>query len=133
MFASSVGFPYGQLLAVLSDSSFNATYQGFVQIDGHSVHDVLVQRVWPGQNADRDSYHTREFFLDTSTLQLVMTRDMVPRGLIRQVRYSDYKSLNGLVVPFSISQEIGGQKSWVVQISQMSFNTGLQDSDFEIQ
>jgi hypothetical protein len=128
LFASSLAFPYGQLATALTDSSLNISYQGIVQLDGHSVHDIRLQRLAPGGTVNRDDYHTKDLFFDTSSLRLLMAQDV-----ISQIRYLDYRTINSLVVPFSINQQIGSQQSWAVQISQINFNTGLQASDFEIQ
>jgi hypothetical protein len=132
---ASLGLPDWQLSTTLNGPQFNLSYKGIVQLDGHSVHDVLVKYIPFGQ-AQSDSmaeYHTIELFIDTTTLQLVMTQDNVPKHIIHQIRYSSYRNVNGVLVPFSIAEEMSGQHTWDMQVSQISFNTGLQNSAFTIQ
>jgi hypothetical protein len=116
----------------LDSAQFSLSYKGIVQVDGLSAHDIQVQRVFPGRaQPDRFAeYHVEDIFIDTATLQLVMTRDNLPRHIVHQVRYADHKLVNGVLVPFSIGEEIGGQHTWDVLLGQINFNAGLQDSDF---
>lgn len=135
MFPSSLIVPHMQLATVLSSPRYNISYKGIAQLGGNSVHDVVVQRVRPGQTQPDSmaEYHTIEFFIDASTFQVIMTQDSVPQHVVRQIWYSDYKPVNGILIPFSISEQVGGQKSREIRLSQISFNTGLQDSAFALQ
>ncbi len=134
MFPSSLVIPHMQLVVVLNSPRFSTSYKGIVQLDGHSVYDIQVQRVVPGQTQpdSMTEYHTIDFFIDTSTLQLVMAQDNVPKNIIHQIRYSDYRPANGVLVPFAIREEMGGQKTRDIQLGQISFNGNLQDSDFTL-
>jgi hypothetical protein len=135
MFPGSFVIPQMQLVPMLNSQRYNISYKGIVQLDGNSVHDVLVQRVVPGQTQPdhMTEYHTIEFFIDATTFQIVMTQDIVPKHIIHQVRYSDYRLVNGVLIPFSISEQMGDQRTRDIQLSQMSFNAGLQNSAFAIQ
>jgi hypothetical protein len=135
MFPAGLVLPHTQLAAVLNHPRFSITYEGIVQLDGNSVHDVQVQRLMPGQTQPdgMTEYHTIDFFIDTTTLQLVMTQDNVPKHIAHQIRYSDYRTVNGVLVPFSISEQMGGQRTRDIQLDGISFNTGLQDAAFALQ
>jgi hypothetical protein len=135
MFPGSLVVPHIQLSTVLNSPRFNISYNGIVQLDGNSVHDIQVQRVLPGQTQldNIDEYLTIEFFVDVKTFQIVMTQDNVPKHIVHQIRYSDYRLVNGVLVPFSISEQMGGQKTREIQITQIKFNTGLQGSAFALQ
>jgi hypothetical protein len=76
-------------------------------------------------------YRTIDFFIDASTFQVVMSQDVLPKGIPHQIRYSDFRTVNGLLVPFSISEEIAGQQDCLIQLSQVALNTGLADALFE--
>lgn len=132
LFPSSIAFPFRQLTSVLASPIFSITYKGTAQIDGHSVHDIEVQRVSAGRDPMK-AYHTREFFVDTTTFQIVMTQDLVPKNTVRQIHYSDYTVVSGVLAAFTITENIGGRPTWTVQLTQMQFNLGLQDSDFQLQ
>jgi hypothetical protein len=134
MFPGSFVIPVSQVAAILNNSRCSISYKGIVQVDGGSVHDIQVQRILPGQTIPDGmaEYHTIEIFIDTTTLQIAMTQDNVPNHIVHRIRYSDYRPVSGILVPFSIGEETGGQKTRDIQLSQVSFNGGLQDSAFEI-
>jgi hypothetical protein len=131
-FAGSLAVPYLQLAAVVSDQRYTILYKGIVQIDGHSLHDIQVLPPSPSNVEPMSKYQTSDFFIDTSTLQLTMTEDTVPKHVVHQIRYSNYKATSGVLIPFSISEEMGGQNTYEIQMDQISFNTGHQDSDFSL-
>ena len=134
MLPSSLALPDLQVAAVLANSRMALSYKGIVQIDGRSAHQIESTRYSPGGRADAmTEYFVWDFFIDTSTLQLVMVRDIVPVHAIHEIRYSSYQVASGVLVPFSITEQIGGQHTWDLHIAQISFNTGLQDSDFVVQ
>jgi outer membrane lipoprotein-sorting protein len=133
MSPSRLVLPYLLLAPAVNSPGFSLSYKGLVNVDGLSAHDVQVVRILPGLSDPTGlirEYSTIDFFIDPSTLQLLMMQDVVLRHLVRQVRYSDYRLANGVLVPFSISEQRAGQPTWQMQLSQIAFNTGLQDSDF---
>lgn len=133
LFPSSIAFPYHQLTIALANPSFGISYKGITQVDGHSVHDIQVERVSAGGVDPMSQYHAREFFIDSSTFQIVMTQDFVPKNNVHQIHYSNCTTVSGLLVPFAITEDLGGQATWTIQLSQLTFNSGLQDSAFVLQ
>jgi hypothetical protein len=133
LFPSSIAFPYHQLAVVLANPIFSISYKGTTQVDGHTVHDIGVQRVLAGGVDPMSTFHAREFFIDTTTFQIVMTQDFIPKNSVHQIHYSNYTAVSGVLVPFAITEEMGGQATWTIQLSQMAFNSGLQDSAFVLQ
>jgi hypothetical protein len=133
MFPGSLVLPHAQLVAVLNSPRFSVSYKGLVQVDGHPAHDIQVLRVLPGPTDVMSEYHTRDFFVDASTLQVVMTQEMVPKNVVRVIRYSDYRTVSGVLAPFSISEEMGGQQTWAIQLSRITFNAGLQGASFAVE
>jgi hypothetical protein len=132
LFPGSIGFPFRQLTNILANLNFSLSYQGTTQVDGHTVHDIQAQRTSSSFDP-MAKYHAREFFIDTSTLQIVMTQDFAPQGIVHQIHYSDYTPVSGVLVPFTIAEQFGGEPTWTIQLSQMTFNSGLQDSAFVLQ
>jgi hypothetical protein len=132
---SSVIIPCWQLAAALNDPLFAVSYRGTTQIDGLTVYDVRIQLAPPGppdHNGVTAEYFGADFFIDAATFQIHMTQDVVIYHLARTVRYSSYKPVNGVSVPFSIDEEINGNPTRTIQLSQIIFNAGLQDSDFDL-
>ncbi len=123
--------PHLYLAAASIGYQFGLSYGGTVELDGSSVHDIKVQRVVP--NPEMVRYNeglTMHFFIDASTFQVVMMQDANPRHEVRQIRYSDYRPVNGALVPFALSEQIEAHPTWTIQLTQINFNAGLQDSDF---
>lgn len=46
--------------------------------------------------------------------------------------FSDYRNVHGIVVPFRQDISIGGQLTYTFQFSDVQFNRGLTDSDFDV-
>jgi hypothetical protein len=134
LFPSSIAFPDRQLTNVLANPSFRISYKGTTQVDSHSVHDIEVQWISLASTSDPMSrYHSREFFIDTSTFQIVMTQDYLPKNAAHQIHYSNYSQVSGILVPFTFTEYLGGDPTWTIQLHQMTFNSGLQNSDFVLQ
>jgi hypothetical protein len=133
MFPGTLAFPHRQLMTLVNSPRLSLSYKGLVQINGHSVHDIQVLSVLPGTAVDpKPEYSTTDYFIDADTFQVVMVQDTLPKHVLHQIRYSDYRAVNGVLVPFSISEEMGSQPIWVIQLGQFTFNVGLQDSAFAL-
>lgn len=87
---------------------------------------------------DLSRLSTRDYFIDAASFQLLSTVDMVypqrdpASGHSREIFFSDYRLVNGILVPFSISETVVGQRTWTIQVNQITFNSGLRDTDFEL-
>jgi hypothetical protein len=137
---SSFAFPYMQLAAATKSSNFQLLNRGIVQLYGQSAYDIRVLgfslQGSPSQDPKTELDAT-DFFIDTSTLQVVMLREMPlpsansPPGPLHQIRFSDYRTVNGVLVPFTIAEAVGGQETWIIHLDRISFNSGLVQSDFE--
>lgn len=80
-----------------------------------------------------------DIYLDvTSSLPVAETFDMHPdndagKDLPAQVLYSDYRNVNGAMVPFRIRKHLQGGQLLDVTVSSVAINTGLTDADFTAQ
>jgi hypothetical protein len=136
LFPSSIAFPHRQLATVSNNVDCGLTYKGIVQVDGRSVHDIELQLAAPHVGTSPQTTaraRIREVFIDTSTFQIVATKETLPRNVVHELHYSDYRSINGILMPFSLSEHVGGQMMWTIQLSQINFNTGLDASSFALQ
>lgn len=153
IFPSGLFSPFLQLASALNNPNFSVFYKGVVQISGHSVHDIQVQLAGPpgtpppapfnlptgnipsglstGVNSLAE-YTSIDYFVDVSTLQVLMIQNVIPRNIVHQVWYSDYRNVSGVLMPFAITEQAGPTKTWTIQLNQISFNNGLQDSDFAL-
>ncbi len=137
LFPMSLIFPAKQLISILSLTDvYGLSYKGTTQVDGHMVNDVLVtERIGPASSTVQSSIppRTREIFVDTSTSQIVMMREPIPVGVLHEVHYSNYQAVGGVLMPFTITEDIGGQPSWTINLAQITFNNSLQPSAFVLQ
>jgi hypothetical protein len=127
--------PYRQLVSLLKAKYLNVSYKGLVEVGGRSVHQIQAKFPRPPQldpRGIRDGYFTKDFFIDSATFQVVMIQDMVPPFVRRKIRYSDYKSVNGMAVPFSIAEETDGTQTRTIRLEAIGFNAGLQKADFDL-
>jgi hypothetical protein len=135
LMTSSVLIPCWQLAAALNDPLFGLSYKGTTEIDGYRVYDIRIQLMPPGPpdpNGVIAEYAGADFFIDMATFQIRMTQDVVIRHFMRKIRFSNFKSINSVLVPFLIDEEINGQPTQTIQLDQIGFNTGLQESAFEL-
>jgi hypothetical protein len=136
MMTSGLMIPCWQLAAALNSPDFSFLYKGIVEVDGRSAHDIRIELFLPDAhdtNGVIAEYFAADFFVDAATFQVLMTQDAVPghlRHLIRMVRYSDYRPVGGVLVPFLIDQQIDSQRAQTIQLQQIALNTGVQDSAF---
>jgi len=132
-------FPLYFMSTVAQDTSTSVIYVGLETKNSNQVHHVRTQKVFPS-NADASAIltklTTRDFFIDSATFHLVSTLDMVHPvnastiDYSHEMQFSDNRFVNGVLVPFSIVEVATGQRTYSIQLNQVTFNTGLQDSDF---
>jgi hypothetical protein len=127
--------PYQELYFALNSPAYGIANKGQTQVNGHSVYDIQVQLISTGFARPQRlvDFYTRDYFVDATTFQVVMTQDFVPVQLPRQLQYSDFTLVKGVLVPLSVTEVVNGHQTWAIQLNQINFNTGLQDSAFVLQ
>jgi hypothetical protein len=83
------------------------------------------------------SASSRDYFIDPKRFLLVEIKNTQasgnpPQNYVQEILFSAYTNVNGLMVPFSITETVAGQRTWVVQLNGVNFNVGLTDSDFQL-
>lgn len=51
----------------------------------------------------------------------------------RQIEFGDFRLVNGVRVPFSITTKLEGQQTLTIQLRQVTFNNNLSISDFRVE
>lgn len=135
----SLTLPTVHLAAALQDHSVSVLYVGHENKDGHQVHHLRLQKVFPNDvDGIRGRLTEREFYIDTVTLQIVSTVDMLhPQyqfgvAYPHEVLFSDYRTVGGLTVPFSIVEIANGQRTFAIRLNEFTINQGLSNDDFEL-
>jgi hypothetical protein len=129
------------LTNVLSSSDFSVEYIDLEDINGRDSHHIRVKNTYASQPdlTYLSEFTTRDIWIDATTyLPIKMSYESrdgggaAPRTSI-DVLYSDYKSVNGVLYPFTIEKYRNGTRWTVVSISKVLFNSGLADSSFNLQ
>ena len=137
----SLTFPLLQISAALHDPTLMVTYQGVAQTPSGQAHRVQVSKNLVGgtdQRAVLSKLTLKDYFIDVTTLRVVSTLYMIhpdndaTRDFPDEIQFSDYRPVNGVLAPFSITEQIGGVRTWVIHLSRISFNRGLGDADFKL-
>ena len=111
---SGLVVPYLELSIAVKSSAFGLSNNGLFTVNGHSAYDIQVQLAGSGLKRPTNlaDFYVRDYFIDATTFQVLMTQDLAPKHVIRQLQYSDFTPVNGVLVPFSISEVVGGQQTW---------------------
>lgn len=130
--------PYLDLADALNGRSLDADYRGLSQVDGQNVHYIRLRRV--SQQKDGTPQVSEagmsEIFIDSSSFFVMAVRDHafetsassnVPT---HEMRFRDFRLVDGIWAPFSIREIVGGQETWSVQLHSIFVNSGISDSDF---
>jgi len=136
---ATVTFPWLTLLAAIQDTAISITNLGTVAHGGQQMQEILIQRIFPASQdpgGARSKVTLAHIFIDpaTMTVKAIVDTAYAIRGLgeyPHEMQFSDYQPINGVLVPMSVMELIGGQKTTSLQLTQVSFNTGLTDADFQ--
>ncbi len=52
------------------------------------------------------------------------------KGITMDSYFSDYQEVNGVVLPFTISQKVNGQEVFSINIEKIELNIGIDDKEF---
>jgi hypothetical protein len=132
-------FPFFRLLAVLQDTSWSISSVGTVEYDGQQAYSIGLQRTYT-DGTDPTGFKSTatksDFIIDPNTFLVLSIQDKAyrkdggPGDAPHEMQFSAYKSFNGILVPSSVTELIGGQQTATIQLNQITFNSGLTDTDF---
>lgn len=140
MTAGSLTFPATRLASVLSDSTISVGYLGILTWNGTQVYRVHVAPPLDpalSVGANLSGLGEYDLYVDPGTYQLVGFAEKVwwgndlKQSYLHEIAFSNYTPTNGLSVPFAITEKFGGQKTWSISLSSLTFNSGLSDTLFK--
>ncbi|HEY4838337.1 MAG TPA: hypothetical protein VIH72_07010 [Candidatus Acidoferrales bacterium] len=132
--------PFAEIAAALANPTISITDLGLVTEGGQQAHGIRLQKTFSGLD---DSSHTRaklaqrDVFIDATTFLVVRTRDLSPTrsnlvpSVPHDVVFSNYRTLNGVLFPYSVSESLNSQQLVAIQFDTVKFNSGLGDTDFQ--
>jgi hypothetical protein len=79
-----------------------------------------------------------DLYLDPASYQVLELAETIwwdgdfTKSYLHELIFSNYTSTNSLSVPFSITEKFGGQQTWSMSLTSVTFNSGLSDSLFDL-
>jgi hypothetical protein len=138
----NITFPYLPLIVAMQDSSAKIIYGGLVTHDGAPAYDVRIEKAHASEQGSprQRGSHPRDFYIDPKSLLVMAISDQIrgpsdpqDAGIPHEVLYSNYQSQNGIAMPMTISETVRGVTGVSMELTQVTFNSGLTDSDFSEQ
>ena len=135
----SLTLPYLPLIAAIGDSSTSIVYGGIVTHANAPAYDIRLQRNHTKEQDPSGNLGTREardFFIDPKTLLVVAISDRIyfggptDDGVPHEILYSNYQPESGIMAPLTIAETVRDATGYTMTLSQVTFNSGLADSDF---
>lgn len=139
MTGGSLTFPASRIAAALNDPSTSISFVGLVTQNGSQVYQVHVAPpIDPTLtlNGALSGLGQFDLFIDPTSSQLLELSENVwsntdtSQSYLHEIVFSNYNAANGLSIPFGIAEKIGGQRTWSMTLTSITFNNGLSDSLF---
>lgn len=139
MTMGSLTWPILKINTALQDSTMTIMDMGLAAAGSAQTRQIRVlQSIQTDPTGLSSKLTTADYFFDPTTFALVQVQDVEHpdnaannNPVTRTIAFGNYQTMNGMLVPFSVSEKIAGQQIWQIQLSSIAFNAGLSDSDFE--
>jgi hypothetical protein len=130
--------------AFASSQNVQVAYVGQESLDGISVQHIRLNRIVPGDPTGAPSSlvshlsQTELYFDAQSFLPVAVTFNIHPDNngsldIPVEVKYSDYRSVGGLQIPFRIQQFVQFGLHIDIQLANATINSGMTSSQFQVQ
>jgi hypothetical protein len=138
----TIAFPAFGVVARLDEPFTRIVEMGLSNKTGQPLHDVRVYRGFSLASNRHDGLAelcVTDYLLDPATNLVVATIDQThpeetaSRSYEHEIDLENYAENNGVRAPMLIREKIDGQTTWQLQLSAISFNTGLGDAEFTLQ
>jgi hypothetical protein len=131
--------PLLSVLGVFGGGSVNLLYKGVAQVQGQSENVIEIDFIPNLANGPLYASMSSTLFFVNQTTNLV---DKIQRSTFyegdqndtvnEETYFSDYRSVNGMIVPFHQTVYADGQLETDLTFSTVTLNVGLPDSDFSL-
>jgi hypothetical protein len=134
----SMTIPNVRIAAALTDSTTSISYLGAVSFNGGQaiqIHFAANDPNFAGVSS-LSSLGTFDLYVDpTSSLVIALTEtghsdSNFTSVYMHEIDFSNYQASGNVVAPYTITEKIGGQATWSITLSSVSFNSGLTASTF---
>jgi len=125
------------------DLGLSVSLVGEETTGGKSVYHVHTEKVYPQQSPETAKILAKltstDFYIDAGTSQLIKRAQELPsllnakNSLPIEFRYSDYRPIQGIMIPYKVAVYVNGQESAEIQFTSAVLNSGINPRDFEVQ
>lgn len=137
--AGSLTLPICTINAALLDTTTIIIDMGTVQLGSGIARQIRIQRTLSSDpKGILSKLTTRDYFFDPSSSSLLEIQDYAHPpddaangALMHILDFGNYQTVNGVFVPFLVVETLNGQQTWALQVSSVTFNAGLSDTDFQ--
>jgi|SRR5579859_5973933 len=140
--AGSLTFPAARISQILSNASISVVFLGPVEWNGSQTYQIHIAlppdpRLTAGPNFS--GLGEFNLYFDAHSYQLLGLTERIwwdsdlRQSYAHELLFSDYRPINGMSVPFTITEKMSSQQTWSVSLNSISFNTGLSDALFQPQ
>jgi hypothetical protein len=136
----SLTLPYPLIVAALNDTSMAIEYLGTSVKNGRNAYQIRIHPI--GLDADPSGAlykaAAKDFFIDATSFQVISTLDMVRPDLSydqkcpHEITFLNYSTASSILVPFSVREQVAGQQTWTVQLTNIDFTAVPSDQDFQL-
>lgn len=146
----SLTIPCLRTASAFLDPNVEVLDEGLQPANGVSLHKIRVIRHFSKRDDPNDALaalRTADYYINPDFTIARIDDSLRPnragigltsRGQVsiltipRTLHFSNYRTVNGISVPFSVSEDVAQQHVWTLEVGDISFNTGQGDSDFTL-
>jgi hypothetical protein len=139
--AGNLTLPLLSVFGALQDTTITIIDDGLVPLGSGQAQKITIRQNLPSSSDPTRQLSAdtkRDYFFDPSSFLLLQVQDAFHSGhntaannnVQHVIGFSNYRSINGILVPFSISESVAGQSTWSIALTSITFSIGLTDSAF---
>jgi outer membrane lipoprotein-sorting protein len=115
------------------EKGYNAELLGSEIVEGTDCYKIkLIKKPFIIDGVEEENATT--YFFDKENYVPILTKTLIPKGpakgKFQETVLSDYQEVEGVVMPFSITQKFDGQVAASVEIEKIEINVDIEDSVF---
>ena len=134
--------PVAHIATALADASADVSLMGIEKREGRSVYRLRIKgHLGLLAKADPNLVVTKDLLIDALDFAIISMEDYPypvyqRNGKLsdtppREIEYGDFRLVNGVRIPFSISTKLQGQQVMSIRLSKVTMNSNLNDEDFK--
>lgn len=115
------------------DKGYKAELEGKETIEGTECHKIKLTRK-PIKVEGKDEENVTYYFFSVADNVPILTRSTLKegqaKGMVQETSMSDYQEVNGLFMPFTITQKMNGQAVFSMTAEKIETNVAIDDKAF---